>query len=139
MNNIKEIGTLLRKARTEKSIDLSKVSDDLKIRKKYLEYLESGDHSNIPGKAYIKGYIKMYSEYLGIGNEIQNLHEETKPLRKKFYNSKKLDDSWIVVALFTILILVLIILIWYRNASNTNSKHKIVDHLTKHQYQDSVD
>ena len=139
MNNIKEIGALIRKAREEKSIDLSKVSDDLKIRKKYLEYLEAGDHDLIPGKAYIKGYIKMYSEYLGIGNAIQNMQHESKPQRKKFYHSKKLDDSWIVFSLFAILVTVLIILIWYRNTSNISSKHMIVDHLIKNQHQDSRD
>jgi hypothetical protein len=42
------------------------VEDDIKIRHKYLEAMENEDFGILPGKAYIKGFLKNYAGYLGL-------------------------------------------------------------------------
>jgi cytoskeletal protein RodZ len=115
MNKLQNIGKILKETRENRSLNLSDIADILKIRRKYLESIELGDYSDIPGKAYINGYIKMYAEYLGIPSEIKKIQNEGKPQRVKFSKAKKhIGDNWIVASIFSILILILIFLVWSR-------------------------
>ncbi|GBF32780.1 hypothetical protein DCCM_0976 [Desulfocucumis palustris] len=60
---------------------------DIKIRLKYLEALENEDYGVLPGKAYEKGFLKNYAQYLGLNpNEViaaylneQRVEEEPEP------------------------------------------------------------
>lgn len=56
----------LKQARQEAGKTLEEISFDLKIRKQYLIALEEDDISSLPGEVYAKGYLKLYSNYLGI-------------------------------------------------------------------------
>ncbi len=60
------IGEILRNKRLEKGLTLEDVSKLVKIRKKYLEALESGNYNEIPGKVYVKSFLKIYSDFLGL-------------------------------------------------------------------------
>jgi cytoskeletal protein RodZ len=63
---VSELGALLRKAREEKGFSLDDVQDQTKIRKRYLEALEKGDYDVLPGKFYIRAFIKNYAEFVGL-------------------------------------------------------------------------
>lgn len=63
------VGEILRQARQEKGISLSQAEEDTKIRVKYLMALEEDNYAVIPGKAYVKGFLKIYSNYLGLNSE----------------------------------------------------------------------
>lgn len=129
MNNYKEIGVFLKNIREERSLSTSNVADFLKIRKKYIESIEVGDNSEIPGKAYLDGYIKMYAEYLGVSEEIAKLSNILPPKRKKFTTTKKhINDNGIMLSIFSILILILVLLICYRNF-NSSSTSKVMEQL----------
>lgn len=58
------IGEILKNKRLEKGLTLEDVSNLTKIRKKYLEALESGNYEDIPEKVYVKGFLKIYSDFL---------------------------------------------------------------------------
>lgn len=58
------IGDILRNKRLEKGLTLEDVSNLTKIRKKYLEALESGNYNEIPEKVYVKSFLKIYSDFL---------------------------------------------------------------------------
>ncbi len=46
--------------------DLATVSRVLKIRKDHLEALEEDHFEQLPGRAYAIGFIRSYSDYLGL-------------------------------------------------------------------------
>lgn len=126
MNKIQEIGELLKKTRLERSLELSNISDVLRIRRKYLESIENGSIDDIPGHAYINGYIKMYAEYLGILPQINKLQVTEKTQRIKFASARKnLGNSWLLAGVFFILILTLIFLVLSRYDTGKQSKSNI--------------
>ncbi|HEU5048138.1 MAG TPA: helix-turn-helix transcriptional regulator [Rickettsiales bacterium] len=59
-----DIGRYLRDVRESLKVTVEQAARDLHIRPKYLHDLEKGDLSGLPGKAYIRGYVKNYAEYL---------------------------------------------------------------------------
>lgn len=63
-------------AREEKGISLDQLQSMTKIQKKYLVGIEKGDYSQIPGKFYVRAFIKQYAEAVGI--ESDELFEEYK-------------------------------------------------------------
>ncbi|MDX1924666.1 MAG: helix-turn-helix domain-containing protein [Rickettsiaceae bacterium] len=141
MNNTKEIGELLKKVRTARNIDISKISEDLRIRKKYLEAIEMGLEGDMPGPAYIQGYTKMYATYLGVGDEVLRADSEKTPrVAKKYPNVKKhIDDNWVLSSIFAILIFVLFVLIWIRSDASLNSSGSIMDQLLEDEKYDFLD
>lgn len=57
-----------------------------KVRGRYLSAIEQGDLRSLPGKVYARGFVRSYSEYLGLdGDEVTNLYlgfqrDEARPL-----------------------------------------------------------
>lgn len=63
------IGESLRDARIAKGISLEQAEEDTKIRKRYLQALEEGDYSILPGMVYAKGFLRNYANYLGLNQD----------------------------------------------------------------------
>ncbi|NDB82010.1 MAG: hypothetical protein EB127_04610 [Alphaproteobacteria bacterium] len=117
MSNIERIGDLLKKVRNARSLDLYKVSEDLRIRKKYLEAIEAGSFTEMPGDAYVNGYVKMYADYLGVSEEVRSGQLPKSQLQAKKLNKTKkhIDDNWILVIIATVAVTILFMLVIYRN------------------------
>jgi cytoskeleton protein RodZ len=65
------VGMELRQVRERLGWRLSDVSAELRIRLPYLEAIERGDLSALPGAAYQTGFVRTYSHALGLdGDEI---------------------------------------------------------------------
>lgn len=65
------IGALLRQAREDMHLTLDYASQQLHIRARYLQALEEGRISDIPGVAYAKGYLQAYAGFLQLDkNEV---------------------------------------------------------------------
>lgn len=60
------VGQELRGARMSRGEDLATISRVLKIRREHLEALEEDNLSALPGRTYAVGFIRAYSEYLGL-------------------------------------------------------------------------
>jgi cytoskeletal protein RodZ len=60
------LGEKLRQAREEKGRTLDQVSRDTLIAARYIQALEREDFSIFPGEPYILGFLRNYSEYLGL-------------------------------------------------------------------------
>lgn len=60
------IGQQLRAARRRKRLRLTDVETALKIRREYIEALESDRFEILPGQAYIKQFLKAYAILLGL-------------------------------------------------------------------------
>jgi len=78
---IGEIISNARKARKQKLID---IASHLKIRRIYLEAIENCEYEKLPEAPYGLGFIKSYSDYLGLDvNEIADLYREETSTQEK--------------------------------------------------------
>jgi Helix-turn-helix domain len=65
-----EIGNSLREARERQGLGYPEIELATKIRGKYIRALEEEDFTAIPGDAYIRGFLRTYSEYLGLDGDV---------------------------------------------------------------------
>jgi cytoskeletal protein RodZ len=63
---MKTVGVILREARLSKKLSFSDVEVATKIRMKFLTAIEEDDFSSMPSLSYAKGFVKNYSEFLGL-------------------------------------------------------------------------
>lgn len=63
---MEEIGARLRRAREARGITLEQAEEETRIRRKYLEALETGDKAELPGEVYLKGFLRTYGNYLSL-------------------------------------------------------------------------
>src|SRR5881275_478435 len=64
--HVNELGEILRSARQKKNLSLSQVTRATRIKQSYLEALEDGEYSVLPGPAYVTGFLRNYALYLGL-------------------------------------------------------------------------
>jgi cytoskeleton protein RodZ len=64
-----EIGQTLRKARTDRGIELSEVERATKIRVKFIEAMEEERWEALPAPAYARGFLEIYARYLGLDQQ----------------------------------------------------------------------
>lgn len=78
-------GALLVDARKRKGLSVADAAGALRIRQVYLEAIEQGRLSDLPGAAYALGFVRTYAEYLGLdGNEIvRRFKDEADELGRK--------------------------------------------------------
>ncbi len=60
------IGDILKNKRLETGKTVDEISDYLRIKSQYLSDLEENRFNNLPGSAYVIGFIKSYASYLGL-------------------------------------------------------------------------
>jgi len=81
-----EVGVKLEKARQAKGLSKEQVLKELKFNASFLDALESGQWSEMPGEIYALGFLRQYAELLGVdvSNDIEriktNTYELTTPL-----------------------------------------------------------
>ncbi|MED3573343.1 RodZ domain-containing protein [Cytobacillus praedii] len=71
-----ELGNRLKEARLAKNMSLDDLQAVTKIQKRYLIGIEEGNYSMMPGKFYVRAFIKQYAEAVGI--EPEEIFEEFK-------------------------------------------------------------
>ena len=60
------LGELLKKGRADKQDSLQQASQKIGVPVKYLEALEEGNYTALPGEAYAKSFLKAYSRFLNV-------------------------------------------------------------------------
>ena len=71
------VGDILRKTREHYGQSLPYVESVLRIRASQLEALETGNLDVLPGRVYAIGFVRSYSEYLGLdGDQMVRLFKE---------------------------------------------------------------
>jgi len=89
---MKTAGSIIREERIRRGISLEKAEGATRIRKKFLTAIEQDDYSVLPSLLYAKGFIKNYSEYLGLDSgtvlafyrrQIDEAHVTTLPKKDK--------------------------------------------------------
>lgn len=129
-----ELGNILKESREVKGLSLDELQSITKIQKRYLLGIEEGDYSMMPGKFYIRAFIKQYAEAVGLDpeqlfeqhkNEIPSTYNEELPDQLSRVQSRKSispDTSKVLDFLPKILIAVFligaIVLVWYLIVKN---------------------
>lgn len=63
------LGKQLEEKREQLGFTLKDVAEQTRIRKVYLESIEQGQLQNLPGQAYVTGFIRVYARHLGLDSD----------------------------------------------------------------------
>ncbi len=83
------IGRILKERREELGYTLQAAEKATRIRKTYLDSLENNRFSELPGQAYVTGFIRVYARYLGLKSNpllalLNDLQSVEPSLRKRY-------------------------------------------------------
>ncbi len=98
---MKTVGGILQEARVGKNLTLAEAEVATKIRLKFLQAIEGDDYSQLPSLSYAKGFVKNYSEYLGLDSHMvlaffrRQTTEVSKSSLLPTRNAESLNKSWI--------------------------------------------
>lgn len=123
-----ELGNRLKEAREAKGLTLDDLQDITKIQKRYLKDIEEGNYDSIPGKFYVRAFIKQYGEAVGLDpealfdeykHEIPSVYEEqiAEPLSRS--GTRKPDEGvskfleMLPRIIITLVIIGIIVLAWF--------------------------
>ncbi|MEM6338568.1 MAG: helix-turn-helix domain-containing protein [Pseudomonadota bacterium] len=99
----------LKEAREEAGYTVEEVAEKLNIRKQYIICLEEGNFEGIPGKVYVEGYTKMYSEFLGIEAPNKAVKNAMQTSEVTVNSKQKVKRKYVVFLSAMMLILVILI------------------------------
>ena len=124
-----ELGEKLKEARLEKGLSLLDVQEKTKIQKRYLEAIEAGNYSSLPGSFYTRAFIREFALVVGIEpNALLEEHEAELPTtseedfdrltrvqKNRKQNSTKNTAIFSIIPrlLTAILIIGIIAVVWY--------------------------
>lgn len=113
------VGEILRRTRLHYDQSLMDIENALRIRSTLIEAIETGNYAALPGRVYTIGFIRSYSEYLGLDGEkmVQlfkkqsGVKTDNKPDLKLPASAAepKIPQSWIVGISIAATILVLVV------------------------------
>lgn len=85
----KTLGERLKKVREESGISLEEAGEKVQIKKEYLQALEQGTYSDLPGPVYIESFLKKYAEFLHVSSDfvLSLYHDQEKKSLKKQYHT----------------------------------------------------
>nr|WP_255601699.1 helix-turn-helix domain-containing protein [Lysinibacillus sp. K60] len=133
----------MKEARLSKGYSLDDLQEITKIQKRYLVGIEEGNYSIMPGSFYVRAFIKQYAEAVGLDaeeiletykNELPSTPNDqvsqsmtNSPSRRKVTKgpSNKMMEAMpkIIVALFIVVIIVAIWVLWQsKNSPGTSEE-----------------
>ncbi len=65
---MRTVGIILKESRLAKGLTFVDIERETKIRVKFLEAIEADDYTKLPSVSYAKGFVKNYSDYLGLNS-----------------------------------------------------------------------
>jgi transcriptional regulator with XRE-family HTH domain len=65
-----EIGSTLREARRRQGLELAEIARETLIRERYLAALEEERLELMPARAYAKGFLRLYADFLGLDTQL---------------------------------------------------------------------
>ena len=115
---------LLKSKREELSLSIEDICRELKLDKKIIKNIESGNFSNFKSYLFLKGYIKNYADFLGIDinlpesgykKKYKNINKSRKKESKKKYLNK---NKYLFILLIFVLLSIFISV--YKNKDQEN-------------------
>jgi len=155
---VSELGNTLKEARERNGLSLDDLQNITKIQKRYLVGIETGNYDMMPGKFYVRAFIKQYAEAVGLEpeevfeqfkNEIPSVHDEEAPEQLSRVQSKKtmsptqsklldaLPKVLVAVFIIGVLVLVWILVSKYVSPNEMNSNESGSEIITIEENEDS--
>jgi hypothetical protein len=108
-----KVGSILSEARRQKGVDIAQVEQDTNIERVYIEALENDDYQKIPAEAYILGFLRNYSEYLGLNSndiirQYKNLKIEDTEVPQEILLPKKKMGFGVKIFIFLLFAIVIV-------------------------------
>ena len=128
IDSLKIARKLLKSKREELSLSIEDICRELKLDKKIIKNIESGNFSNFKSYLFLKGYIKNYADFLGIDINIpesrykkkyKNINESRKKESKKKSKKKYLNKNKYLFILLIFVLLSIFISV-YKNKDQEN-------------------
>ncbi|MCK5459954.1 helix-turn-helix domain-containing protein [Candidatus Parcubacteria bacterium] len=100
------LGGILKKERIARCISIDDIEKRTNIQKRYIVFLEKSDYSSLPGKVYVKNFIKNYADFLNLNTryileifEKEYLFfEKTKDDKNGIFKNVKISNFRFIVA-----------------------------------------
>ena len=82
------IGVMLKAAREERGLSIQEIATFTRINHNFLDSIEKGDLSSLPGLAFVMGFLRNYTQALALGDdaikaEIDLLSQMNRPEHRK--------------------------------------------------------
>ncbi len=139
-----ELGALLKQAREKKGFSLEDIQDLTKIQKRYLQAIEEGNYKVLPGRFYVRAFVKNYAEAVGLNTDevLEQFNREAPPSvtdsapepvmmpRRSASRSSDRFSKWgftLLMWMFLVLIVVIFYIFVIKQPDNNN---KIADQNT---------
>src|SRR5208337_4598755 len=146
---MESIGEKLRLAREKNNLTLEQIARETHVARRFLKALEDEDFSVFPGETYVMGFLRNYSEYLGLNPEelivvYRNIkiQEQPLPMNELLESRPKYPPLLVVVAaIAAVLILAATGYLIYRAASRGIGSPVLIKSQGAHQefvFQDEV-
>jgi hypothetical protein len=128
-----EIGNSLREARVRRGIDFAQAELATKIRGKYLRALEEEEFELLPGETYVKGFLRLYAEYLGLDGQlyvdefnsryVAGDERDPRPRRSrsKPKRSRRFETTVVLAALAVIAVLTVVVITAWKSSGGTKT------------------
>jgi transcriptional regulator with XRE-family HTH domain len=111
------LGARLKKARENRSLSLTDVEHETKIRSRYLEAIEENRFDLVP-LSHSKGFVRRYAEFIGLSGS--DIEEELARLTEVSYKKQPFaprpiarEKSWIITPRVMLIVLSVIVLIGF--------------------------
>jgi hypothetical protein len=127
-----EIGNSLREARVRRGIEFAQAEQETKIRGKYLRALEEERFDLLPAETYVKGFLRIYADYLGLDGQLyvdefnsrfvagDELYPRRSPAAQHSRN-RRLETNVVLIALTTIAVVTVVVITAWRWAGTDES------------------
>lgn len=115
------IGDELREKRESMGLSIYDIERETKIKSTFIEAIENENFEKLPGRVYVKGFVKNYAKFLGLDymrylmelnryfeeNQKEDILVNSKPGLVKEINERPLSSKIAKAAVFTLIFLLL--------------------------------
>ena len=114
------LGSFLSHERTKKNISLEDVAESTCIHITTLRAIESDDRSKMPAEVFLRGFVKLYAEFLGLNvqdimdrynNEMIDLGKSTDQNHNEYLKKNGFKGSFSFISMPKILLLIVFLLL----------------------------
>ena len=138
------LGILLKRSREERHIGLDRVSEITRIQKYLLEAMENDQWDKLPSQVFTKGFLRSYSEFLGLDKEAIIQHylkasstETAIPKERKKIRSHS-GKPYLVIAV-SVLVLIFIVVAIHLNERNISIIDKSFQYLRTQSHEKKIE
>lgn len=128
------LGSLLKRSREERHIDLDEAFRVTRIRRHTLEALENEQWDKLPSQVFVKGFLRTYAEFLGLDKEmVLTYYQRISPFEKdKSDILKQVSPQaarWHLKIIIPLLALAFILSVIYLNRKNISIVEKAFQYM----------